>query len=42
MIWKRQVAKDQGPKQRVMVSCAGEMGIDSGALAKEFFTSTNT
>ena len=40
MIWQRQVAKDQSPKQRLMVSFAGEMGIDSGALAKEFFTST--
>ena len=34
------MAKDQGSKQRVMVSCVGEMGIDSRALAKEFFTST--
>ena len=40
MIWQRQVAKSQSPKQKVMVSFAGEMGIDSGALAKEFFTTT--
>ena len=34
IIWKRQLAKKESPKQKVMVSFAGEMGIDSGALAK--------
>ena len=35
MIWQRQVAKNHSPKNKVMVSFAGEMGIDSGALAEE-------
>ena len=34
MIWQGQVTKNYSPKNEVVVSFAGEMGIDSGALRK--------
>lgn len=40
-IWSREVKKNAGnTKKIVRVHFSGEQGIDSGAMAKEFFTIT--